>query len=167
MSDIVVYFSRKGYNYSSNGIVNLEVGNTEVVANMIAELTGADLFEIKANKEYPVDYMETTEVAKEELNNHEKVEVAEYLDNLEEYDTIYVGYPNWWGTMPMVVFTFLQHYDLSGKTIKPFCTHEGSGMGRSESDLKELLPNSDVQPGLPIRGSSVKSSKSSVEAWIN
>ena len=88
-----------------------------------------------------------------------------YPRNLENYDTIYLGYPNYWGTMPMAVFTFLEHFDFGGKVIRPFCTHEGSGMGRSEQDIRRLCPGAVVGKGLPIYGSKAGKSGSALEKW--
>ena len=153
MSDtLIVYYSRKGENYWNGSIKNLSKGNTEIVAEMIADITGGDLFEVDTVKTYPADYYECIDEAKEELRRKDRPEVKEYKDDLEEYDTIYVGYPNWWGTMPMVMFTFLEHYDLTGKKIIPFCTNEGSGMGGSERDLKKICQGTDVKSGLSIHG---------------
>lgn len=133
MSDtLIVYYSRKGENYWNGSIRNLTKGNTEIVAEMISDITGGDLFEVDTVKTYPADYYACIDEAKEELRRKDRPEVKAYKDDLEGYDTIYVGYPNWWGTMPMVMFTFLEHYDLTGKKIIPFCTNEGSGMGGSK-----------------------------------
>lgn len=163
---LVAYFSRAGENYTKNGIENLRVGNTEVAAKVIAELTGADLFKIETVSDYPVDYQETTRVAQEELRDHVRPTLKNYLADYQKYDTIYLGYPNWWGTMPMAVFTFLESMDLTGKTIKPFCTHEGSGMGNSENDLKNYFPDAIIKEGLPIRGSDVNNALSKIRHWI-
>ena len=149
---LIAYFSRADENYTSDGIKNLSVGNTEVVANIIHDLTGADLFKIEPVKSYPKDYHETTHLAQIELNNNARPAIKNKLTNTEEYDIIYLGYPNWWGTMSMVVLTFLESINLTGKIIKPFCTHEGSGMGNSESDLKSYFPDAIIKKGLPIRG---------------
>ena len=167
MSDtLIVYYSRKGENYWNGSIKNLSKGNTEIVAEMIADITGGDLFEVDTVKTYPADYYECIDEAKEELRRKDRPEVKEYKDDLEEYDTIYVGYPNWWGTMPMVMFTFLEHYDLTGKKIIPFCTNEGSGMGGSERDLKKICQGADVKSGLYIHGAEAAQSRSKVEAWV-
>lgn len=163
---LVVYFSRNGENYTKNGIENLKIGNTEVVAKKISEITASDLFKIETIKVYPVDYYETTEVAREELKRNLRPELKKYLTDISNYDTIYLGYPNWWGTMPMAVFTFLESVDLTGKIIKPFCTHEGSGMGHSEEDLKKYFPQAIIKKGLPIRGSDVYESDEEIKNWI-
>ena len=163
---LIAYFSRKGNNYVAGSIVNLPVGNTEVAAKKIQKLTGSDIFQIKTVKSYPEDYTETTNVAKEEQRKDARPELTETVDNMDSYDVIYIGYPNWYGTMPMAVFTFLEAYDFSGKTIVPFCTHEGSGMGSSERDIKNLCPNAKVLSGLAIRGSSVDRADNDIADWL-
>lgn len=163
---LIAYFSRKGNNYVGGSIVNLPVGNTEIAARKIQKLTGSDLFQIKTAKSYPEDYTETTNVAQEEQRKNARPELTEIVDNMGAYDVIYIGYPNWYGTMPMAVFTFLEEYDFSGKTIAPFCTHEGSGMGRSVRDINELCPNAKVLSGLAIRGGSVERADKDIANWI-
>jgi flavodoxin len=163
---LIAYFSRKGNNYVGGSILNLPIGNTEVVAKKIQALTGSDLFQIQTVKSYPEDYNEATIVAKEELSGNARPELTETVKNLDAYDVIYIGYPNWWGTMPMAVFTFLESYDFSGKTIVPYCTHEGSGMGRSERDIKKLCPNTNVLSGLAIIGGSVSRADKDVASWL-
>jgi len=147
-------------------IVNLPIGNTEVIAKKIQELTGSNMFQIKTVKSYPEDYTETTNVAQEEKRKNARPELTEIVADMASYDVVYLGYPNWWATMPMAVFTFLESYDFSGKTIIPFCTHEGSGMGSSEHDIKRLCPNAKVLSGLAIKGSSVNKAQDSVSAWL-
>ena len=167
---LIVYYSRTGQNYVSGDIVNLPVGNTAAVAEIIRQQTGADVFEIKTVRPYPADYHETTEVAKKELKEQARPEIAGGVENLAQYDIIILGYPNWWGTMPMAVRTFMDKHDLSGKTILPFCTHEGSGMGRSVRDLRNALPKSIIKAGLPIKGTRVHRQDNDipaeVEAWL-
>ena len=162
---LVAYFSRRGYNYLNGEIVFLQVGNTEVVAKKIRELTGSDLFQIETVKSYPEDYNETTTVAKKEQNENARPELTRTVDGMDDYDVIYLGYPNWWGTMPMAVHTFLESYVFAGKTIIPFCTHEGSAMGRSEGDIKKLCPKAKVLSGLAIKGGSVNKSDEKIAAW--
>jgi flavodoxin len=166
LKSIIAYFSRKGNNYVGGSIVNLPVGNTEVAAKKIQKLTGSDLFQIRTVKSYPEDYTETTNVAQAEKVEHARPELTEIVDNMDSYDIIFIGYPNWYGTMPMAVFTFLEGYDFSGKTIVPFCTHEGSGMGSSERDIKKLCPRARVLPGLAIRGGSVDIADKDVTNWL-
>lgn len=163
---LIAYYSRAGKNYSGGIIVNLQVGNTAVIAEKIHDFTGGTLFEIKTIKRYPVDYTETTKVSRIELENNERPELSDKLNDFDDYEMIFLGYPNWWGTMPMAVFTFLESYDFSGKTIVPFCTHEGSGIGRSEKDIRRLCPSSNVLQGIAIRGSLVSASGEEVRKWL-
>lgn len=164
---IVVYYSRRGMNYLNGDIVDLKIGNTEVVAGKIQALTGSDIFRIETVKTYPVDYTETTEVAKKEYNENARPELTAKVENLEQYDVVYLGYPIWWGTYPMAVATFLDSYDFSGKTIIPFCTHEGSALGSSVQDIKKAAPSATVLDGLAIKGGSVNNSDKAIETWIN
>ncbi|MGA9141451.1 MAG: flavodoxin [Methanocella sp.] len=163
---LVAYFSRPGNNYVGGRIVNLPVGNTEVAAKMIRETVGGILFRIEAVKAYPVDYKETTEMAQQELHADARPKLSRRLENMAAYDVIFLGYPNWWGTMPMPVFTFLEEYDISGKTIVPFCTHEGSGLGRSIADIKVHCPRSTVLDGIAIRGGDVTNAQNEIAAWL-
>ena len=166
MKSLIAYYSREGNNYSGGSIVNLSVGNTEVAAKMIRKLTGADAFRIDTVEKYPTDYEETTKLAKEELRRGARPELLARVEGMEAYGAIFLGYPNWWGTMPMAVFSFLEGYDFSGKIILPFCTNEGSGMGRSEGDIKKLCPEAEVLKGLPIIGGSVKRADKDIVAWL-
>jgi flavodoxin len=153
---LIAYFSRPGNNYVGGSIVNLPVGNTEVVAKMIRQMTGGELFHIESVNAYPADYTETTEVAKKELQTKARPKLTHRVEDIASYDLIFLGYPNWWGTMPMPVFTFLEEYNLSKKTIAPFCTHEGSGLGHSVADIRKACPHSTVLDGIAIRGGDVK-----------
>jgi len=164
---LIAYYSRKGANYVSGSIVNLPVGNTEVVAKMIQEPVGGDIFEIDTIQPYPKDYTETTEVAQKELRSNARPELTAHVNNMADYDMIFLGYPNWWGTMPMAVFTFLESCDFAGKTIVPFCTHEGSGIGHSESDIAKICPNATLLKGLAIKGSRVNAAESEISGWLN
>lgn len=163
---IVVYYSRRGNNYLNGDIVDLKVGNTEVVAGKIQALTGSDIFRIETVKPYPADYTETTGVAKAELNSNARPELTEKVENMEQYDVIYLGYPNWWGTCPMAVFTFLESYDLNGKRIIPFCTHEGSGLGNSVQDIRKTVPGATILKGMAIRGGNVNKADKQIEEWV-
>ena len=165
MATLIAYYSRKGENYWAGDIKVLEKGNTERVAEFVAEAPGGDLFEIRTVKDYPESYMECIDVAKAELQADERPEVAEYPESLDGYDTIFLGYPNWWGTCPMCVFTFLEHFDLGGKRIVPFCTNEGSGMGGSEKHLKKACAGATVERGLSITGNQAANSRDKAMAW--
>ena len=166
MSSIIAYFSRQGENYVSGTLKELPVGNTAVAASMIQELTGAELFQIEPVQPYSRGYNACISEAQADQRRDARPELKHYPENLEGYDTIYLGYPNYWGTMPMCVFTFLEHFDLAGKTIYPFCTHEGSGLGRSEADIRRLCPGSEVKKGLALHGGSVQDAKPSIETWL-
>lgn len=163
---LIVYYSRKGENYWNGSIKDLAKGNTEIVAEMIADMTEGDLFEVDTVKAYPADYYACIDAAKKELKNGDRPELKAYIENLDGYDTIFVGFPNWWGTMPMAMFTFLEHYNLDGKKILPFCTNEGSGLGGSERDLKRICKGAEVKEGLSIHGAEAAQSRSKVEAWV-
>lgn len=141
-------------------------GNTRNMAEQINAYCGGDIFEIKTVSPYPSDYGDCVEQAKKEQNEDARPALASKVDDMNDYDVVFVGYPNWWGTMPMAVFNFLESYDFEGKTIVPFCTHEGSAMGRSESDIKALLPSSEIVKGKPVRGSKVRSSGEDIKSWL-
>lgn len=164
---LIAYYSRRGENYLNGKITDLKIGNTEVVAGIIQKITGGDLFHIETVKAYPKGYTETTNVAKDELRTDARPELDDKVKNIDVYDVICLGYPNWWETMPMPVFTFLESYDFTGKTIVPFCTHEGSGLGHSEQDIRKVCPKAKVLSGVAIRGGSSSSSQSRVADWIN
>lgn len=162
---LTVYYSRKGQNYWNGSIKDIEKGNTERVAEFIRKAVGGDLFEIETVRTYDEDYYVCIDEAKQELRENARPELKEYLESLDVYDTIFVGFPNWWGTCPMAVFTFLEHYDLSGKRIIPFCTNEGSGMGSSERDLKKICKGAKVERGLSIHGAEATQSEAKTAAW--
>lgn len=150
---LIAYYSRRGENYVNGNIRSLKLGNTEVVAGKIkALLPDADMFQIDTTYEYSKSYMTCIEEAKQELHDNVRPEVKNPLPSIDEYDTIILGYPNWWGTMPMVCYTFLENYDFTGKRIIPFCTNEGSGMGSSVRFIKKLCPAAEVTSGIPIHG---------------
>ena len=162
---ITVYYSRKGENYFNGTIKNLKRGNTEIVAEYIQKVVGGDIFEVETERQYSADYYKCTEEAKAELHANARPALKNYLDNLEEYDVIFVGYPNWWGTMPMAMFTLLEKYDLSGKKVVPFCTNEGSGMGSSEVDLRRICRGAEILRGLPVHGAEAAKSEGKVADW--
>lgn len=166
MKSIVIYFSRAHENYFKGKLRNIEIGNTEVVAKKIQEQLNCDVFKIVPLQEYSNTYNECIEEAKEDLERKARPELKEYLDSLESYDRIYLGFPNYWGTMPMCVFTFLEHYDLSNKEIYPFVTHEGSGFGQSLRDLKRVCQKSKIKDGIEIFGSKVYESDTKIKQWL-
>ena len=146
---LVAYFSRAGENYQV-GVI--EKGNTCIVADMIAEATGADMFEIKTVKPYPESYQECTEVAKQELADDVRPEIVGKVEDMSKYDTIFLGYPIWWSDFPMAVYTFLESYDFSGKTIIPFCTSAGTYMTGKEVNIPKFAKGATVREGLGLQG---------------
>jgi flavodoxin len=145
-------------------------GNTREMAKQIQQQTGGDLFEIKTVKPYPTDYNECVDVARKEYQAHTRPALADSVRNMADYDVVFVGHPKWCGTMPMALFTFLEKYDMSGKTVVQFCTYgavySAGGWGDSEKDLKKLCSTATLLEGLAIKGSTVKSSKDDVVQWL-
>ena len=141
-------------------------GNTREIANQIHKSAGGGIFEIQAVKPYPRDYDSVLKQARQELDGGHKPELKTRIESVRSYDLVFIGYPNWWGTIPAPVRTLLSEYDFSGKTVAPFCTHEGSGLGRSVSDISKLCPKSIVLEGLAIRGRDVKTAQNRVSEWL-
>ena len=162
---LVVYYSRKGENHMPGGIEVLEKGHTEYAAEFIQKALDADIFEIDTVKPYAENYRECCMEAVAEAKSNARPEIKGYVDDIAGYDTIFVCFPCWCGTAPMCVFTFLEHYDLTGKTIVPLCTNEGSGMANSEKDLANVCKGATVVPGLPVRGHQVKDSEEVIATW--
>ncbi len=165
MKSLVIYFSHTGENYMSDGIRNIDKGNTEIVAENISKLTNADLFKVEPVNDYPYDYHECCKKAKEELENDERPSVKKTLDNIDDYDVIYIGGPVWWGHYPCAMFTILQSLSFEGKIVMPFSTHEGSGLGSTTKDIKKFCYNADIKDGLAIRGSSASDSLEKLKGW--
>ena len=152
VSALSAYFSRSG--------------NTRVIANQIYEIVGGDIFEIVSVDPYPADYDEAVKQARKELDREYRPRLKTKVGNMDSYNVVFVGYPNWWGTIPRPVAAFLSEYDFSGKTLVPFCTHEGSALGRSVVDIKGLCPQSAILEGLPVRGSDVNNARNKVSGWL-
>ena len=165
MKILTAYFSHSGENYFSGKIINVEKGNTAIVAEKIAAMTGCALFEIKRKTPYPEKYRDCVKEAVSEASVSARPELEIYPD-VSGYDTVILGYPNWCGTMPMPVWTFLESGDFSGKVIAPFCTNEGSGLKRSVDDINRLCPGADQKEGLSIRGCQVGSARGDIERWL-
>ncbi len=166
-SDIlVVYFSRTGEQY---GVGVIDEGNTAIVANMIAETTGADMFEIMpVDDHYPMTYDELTDVAKQEQNeNARPAYVTDGLPDLSKYDTVFIGAPVWWGDWPMICYTFFENENLSGKTLYPFSTHAGSGLSGFDRKLASAVSDSTIGDGLAIVGTDCQSDRESVKGKVN
>lgn len=160
---LVVYFSRTG---EQHNVGVIEKGNTAIVADMIAEETGADQFEIVPEEDYPYTYDELTDVAKTEQNENARPAFAGEVPDLSNYDTIFIGAPVWWGDWPMIMYTFFEKTDLSGKQLIPFSTHEGSGLSGFDTKLAEACPGAEVLEGLAIRGSDAQNEQDSVKKEV-
>lgn len=162
---LVVYYSRKGENHMPGGIQILNKGNTEYAAEYIQKALNADIFEIDTVKPYAENYRECCMEAVQEAKAKARPEIKGFVEDISGYDTIFVCYPCWCGTAPMCVFTFLEHYDWSGKTIVPLCTNEGSGMANSEADIAASCPGAVIAPGLPVRGHQCRDSEAIISHW--
>lgn len=162
---LVVYYSRKGENYMPGGIQVLEKGHTAYAAEYIQKALDSDIFEIDTVRPYAANYRECCMEAAAEAKANARPEIKGFVEDVSSYDTIFVCYPCWCGTAPMCVFTFLEHYDLTGKKIVPLCTNEGSGMANSEKDLERVCKGASVVPGLSVRGHQVKDIQERIAAW--
>jgi flavodoxin len=141
-------------------------GNTREIANQIHKSVGGDIFEIQTVKPYPQDYDAVVKQARQELDSDNKPSLKIKIENIKSYDPVFIGYPNWCSTVPAPVRAFLSEYDFSEKTIVPFCTHEGSGLGRSVADISKLCPKSILLDGIAIRGSVVKTAQNKISEWL-
>ncbi len=141
-------------------------GNTGAVAHMISEATGAEMFSIQTVEKYPDSYDTTINQGREEQSAGARPELSTHIENLDSYDIIFLGFPNWWGDMPMAMYSFLDEYDLSGKTIVPFVTSGGSGFSGSISEIESAEPGATVQEGLSLSDSSAMDAQNDVEEWL-
>ena len=164
---LIAYYSRADENYFAGAMRYVKIGNTEIVVNKIKEMIDADTFKIEMKNPYSPVYMTCIEEAKKDLRAKARPELVSLPENIDAYDTIVLAYPNYWGTMPMAVYTFLEAFDFTGKTILPLCTNEGSGMGSSEREIKKTCPGAVVKNGLPITGSQAPNSTVSVKKWLS
>jgi len=164
---LIAYFSRADENYFAGAMRYVKIGNTEIVVNKMKETIEADTFKIEMKNPYSPVYMTCIEEAKKDLKAKARPELISLPENINAYETIVLAYPNYWGTMPMAVYTFLEAFDFTGKTILPLCTNEGSGMGSSEREIKKICPGAVVKNGLPIIGSQAANSKASVQKWLS
>ena len=163
--NLILYYSRKGENYVNGSVRNLTKGNTEIVAEFIEKAVGGDLFEIDTVKTYAKDYYECIDDAKAELREHARPELKKYIEDISEYDNIFVCGPCWWGTYPMAVFSQLERLDFNGKKIIPLMTHEGSGLGGSVRDLQRICQGASFGDGLAVHGADAAKSEKTVAAW--
>ncbi|MBQ6235328.1 MAG: flavodoxin [Clostridia bacterium] len=163
---LIAYFSRADENYFGGAMRYVKVGNTEIVCNLMKDMIPADTFKIEMKNPYSPVYMTCIEEAKKDLKEKARPELVRYPDSVDEYDTIILAYPNYWGTIPMAVATFLERYNFAGKTILPLCTNEGSGMGGSERTIRACAPGAEIKKGLPVTGSNAAGSGESVRRWL-
>ena len=163
---LIADFSRADENYFGGAMRYVKVGNTEIVVNLMKDMIDADTFKIEMKTPYSPVYMTCIDQAKKDLRDKARPELVSMPESIDAYDTIVLAYPNYWGTMPMAVYTFLEHFDFSGKTILPLCTNEGSGMGGSERDIRRACPGATVKAGLSVTGSAAANAKPSVERWL-
>ena len=164
---LIAFFSRANENYFSGAMRYVKVGNTEIVCGIIKDLIEADSFKMEMKEPYSPVYMTCIDEAKRDLRANARPELVSMPDSIDAYDTVVLAYPNYWGTMPMAVFTFLEAFDFSGKTILPLCTNVGSGMGGSVKDIKKTCPGSTVLKGQAIRGNDCQNRQDSVRKTVN
>ena len=162
---IIIYFSRADENYFGGEMRYVDKGNTEVIAEYIKDIVGADIFKVEPLNPYPADYMECIEEAKVRTKEH-NAPIKENVPDISSYEVIYVGSPIYWGVMPEELFTALKGLNYSGKTIRPITTHEGSGLSGVPRQLKEICNGAEVLDGLAINGSQVNNSRQKVENWV-
>ncbi len=162
MKILTVFFSRRGENYA---VGNIKEGNAEHIAKAIQEITNSDIFEIESSKGYSSDYKTCTQEALVELQKEERPVLVNDI-SIEQYEIIFLCYPNWWGTYPRPVATFLDNHDFTGKTVLPMCTHEGSGLGNSEAELRKTLKTSIIKKGLAIKGTNARTSDETIKKWV-
>lgn len=166
MKSIVIYFSRADENYFGGNYRYIEKGNTEIAAEYIKDICGADLCKVERKIPYSAGYMACIKEAQDEQRKNERPELKNYLADISGYDVIFIGAPVYWGTMPQPMFTQLEKLNFTGKTVMPFCTHEGSGLANIVSDIKKIAQGATVKQGLAIVGSDVGSAKIKLEKWI-
>ena len=164
-NNLILYYSRKGENYWNGSIKNLAKGNTEIAAEFIQKAVGGDLFEVETVKPYSEDYYACTDEAKKELRENARPELKNYLDSIAAYDNIFVCGPCWWGTFPCAVFTQLERLDFTGKKVMALMTHEGSGLGSCERDLRKLCKGASFGRGIAIHGADAAGSEGKVASW--
>lgn len=164
---LIAYFSRAGENYFGGKIKSVEVGNTEICAKELKKAIEADLFKIEMKEPYSDNYKKCVAQAMKDATIKKRPELKKLPESIEPYDTIVLGYPNYCGSMPQAVTTFLTAFDFTGKKILPFCTNEGSGMGRSEGVIKKLCPTAEVKEGLPVHGSMAAEAGSTLADWVS
>lgn len=163
--NLILYYSRAGENYVNGSIRNLAKGNTEICAEFIQKAVGGDLFEVRTAEPYSADYTECTKQAKAEFQNQARPKLEKYLTEISEYENVFVCGPCWWGTFPMAIFSQLERLNFTGKKVMALMTHEGSGLGNSERDLKRLCSGATFGTSMAVHGSDAKNSEQAVSSW--
>ena len=163
--NLIIYYSRKGENYVNGRIESLQKGNTEICAEYIRKSVGGDLFEIQTVNDYSKDYHKCTEEAAQEVKVNARPELTQYLDNIDSYDNVFVCGPCWWGTFPMPVFSQMERLDFTGKKVMVLMTHEGSGLGSSERDLRKMCKGATFGNGMAVHGADSAKAEKAVAAW--
>ena len=163
--NLIIYYSRKGENYVNGRIENLKKGNTEICAEFIKNSVGGDLFEVQTVNEYSKDYSTCTEQAAQEIKDHARPKLIQYLENIDCYDHVFVCGPCWWGTFPMPVFSLIERLDFTGKKVMALMTHEGSGLGNSERDLRKVCKGATFGNGMAVHGADAAKAEKAVAAW--
>ncbi|WP_410511197.1 flavodoxin [Paenibacillus sp. BR2-3] len=174
---LIAYFSRVGNTDFDTNVdavasasLNLQdgvlAGNTEIIADMIQDTVGGDLFLIETANKFPADYDTVLDLGQQQQKENARPELSAHVENMEDYDTVFIGFPNWWSDLPMAVYTFLEEYDYSGKTVIPFSTHGGSGFSRNEQTIKSMLTGATVLDGLAVRGEDAIDAQRDVEEWL-
>ncbi len=164
---LIAFFSRADENYFGGAMRYVKVGNTEIVCDIMKDMIPADSFKIEMKNPYSPVYMTCIDQARKDLREKVHPELVSIPESIDDYDTVVLAYPNYWGTVPMAVVTFLEHFNFTGKTILPLCTNEGSGMGGSERDIRKYAPGAEIKKGLSITGSEAANSRSSLRRWLS
>ncbi len=165
MKNLIIYYSRKGENYVNGRIEDLKKGNTEICAEFIQKAVGGDLFEVEPVEDYAKDYHKCTEEAQKELRENARPALKKYVEDLNGYENVFVCGPCWWGTFPTPVFTQLEKLDFTGKKVMVLMTHEGSGLGNSERDIRKICKGATFGTGIAIHGADAAKSKKAVADW--
>lgn len=163
--NLIIYYSRKGENYVNGSLKFLEKGNTEIAAEFIQKAVGGDMFRVETVKPYSESYNICIEEAKRELNENARPELQKYLQDISQYDNIFVCGPCWWGTFPLAIFSQLERLDFTGKKVIPLMTHEGSGLGGSERDIKNICKGAEFGKGLAVHGADAARSEKIISQW--
>ena len=163
--NLIIYYSRKGENYVNGRIENLKKGNTEICVEFIEKAVGGDLFEVETVNDYSKNYHTCTEEAAQEVKENARPQLKHYLNNIDTYDNVFVCGPCWWGTFPMPVFSLLEKLDFTGKKVMALMTHEGSGLGNSERDLRKMCKGAAFGNGMAVHGADSAKAEKAIADW--